>query len=152
MLVLIVILAAALARIIYSVYSLHKPSLSENFSQRKGETESPASKASLLPKSKETKLPPPPSEVYWSIFSEHLLEIEQTRATIITHLLPASEQVIKKEEVAVSKPESEIKTEAEIKMAEESVVPVAEISWATVGNHLIKLERQRERTFDLLAD
>jgi hypothetical protein len=130
--------------------------------QSKTATESStSSKNKLKPAEEPPKLAPPPPEVYWSILSQQLLDLEQERVTILNLLgqkspLPLPEP--KSEETQHNEPEKitiqkqDNNSETAWLSTPKTVQTNTEISWTTVSQQLLELEQERERTLSLLAN
>jgi len=114
------------------------------------------------------KLPPPPPEVYWSVLTAQLFELEQERTNLLNLFQPPLplprvdnlKTVVTP--VPISPPKetqlTETKELSKFKSATMSSPPLPppasqpDITWTTVGNQLLELEQQREQTLTVLAN
>jgi len=107
------------------------------------------------------KLPPPPPEVYWSVLTKQVFELEQERTNVLNLFQPPLP--LKPKTITPIAPPKEIQP-TEIKelskskpamMSSPTLPPPVlkpDITWTTVGNQLLELEQQREKTLAVLAN
>lgn len=114
------------------------------------------------------KLPPPPPEVYWSVLTAQVFELEQERTNVLNLFQPPLPlpRVDNLKTVVTPMPISppkeiqptEIKELSKSKpamMSSPTLPPPVlkpDITWTTVGNQLLELEQQREKTLAVLAN
>jgi hypothetical protein len=169
MLIIAILIAGAVTWLIAtSLFTKPSPPPSEDAStspatatESKTATDS-SSKNQLKPAEEPLKPAPPPPEVYWSVISGQLLELEQERVAFLSLLGQKSPQPLPEPnsdetqhhelEKITQKPKDNNDSEASWLSTPKTVQKDPEISWTTVSQQLLELEQQREQTFTLLAN